>query len=152
MAWIDGSKTNLVSIWTFGAAIFLVMNGVAIDEETAAIVLRDGAMEFSGALTVFAGGLSALRSSNAKIQNLVKSAALPMLAFGVSAACVIGCAGLGQVGPDGQTVGQAIATEAGNLVGVFAPGTSMLVSGGVSSLMSLLTLIGKAANPVPNPT
>ena len=141
LKWIDGSKTNLVSIWTFGAAIFLVMNGIAIDEATAEVVLREGALEFGGALTAFSAGLSALRSSNAKIQNAVK-AAVPLLAFGV----IVGCAGLGQMGPDGTTtIGQSIAIEAGTLAGVFAPGTSILVSTAVSSFMSLLTLVGQAS-------
>ncbi len=142
MAWLDGSKTNLVSIWTFGAAIFLVMNGIAIDEATAEVVLRDGAAEFGGALTAFSAGLSALRSSNAKIQAAVKTAVVPLIAIGFA----VGCAGLAKIDPGtGLPIGDAIAAEVGTLVGVFAPGTSMLVSGGVASFMSILALIGKAS-------
>jgi len=149
LKWIDGSKTNLVSIWTFGAAIFLVMNGIAIDEATAEVALREGTLEFGGALTAASAGLSALRSSNAKIQNAVKTA-VPLVAFGIFAGLVVGCAGLAKIDPaTGQPIGDAIATKIGNLVGVFAPGTSMLVSGGVSSLMSLMALIGKAADSEP---
>lgn len=142
MAWLDGSKTNLVSIWTFGAAIFLMMNGIMIDEATAEVVLRDGAVEFGGALTAFSAGLSALRSSNAKIQAAVKSAVVPLIAIGFA----VGCAGLAKIDPGtGLPIGQVIASEVGTLVGIFSPALSVGASVGVSSFLSILTLIGKAS-------
>ena len=130
---MSGKKTNLTAAWTFGFALFLVMNGVGVDEAGAIHLAQDQA-GLGALLTAMSAGMATTRAAIAK-------AAVPILGV----ALFVGCASLATVDPaTGTSPAEDIVAAVGAITPLFGPGISAAAGGITSGILSIIIALGKA--------
>ncbi len=141
---LSGKKANLSAGWMFAAAVFLLMSGAQVDQDTGEIILSNGEGGVAAILTALSVALATQRAAITKLTNALKGVTVPLIGLAAATIYMVGCATLGDTNPaTGQTFAAGIQDEVTNLAPLFGPVLSTIIPLATGSILNLATIIGQ---------
>lgn len=151
---LSGKKANLSAGWMFATAVFLLMSGAQVDQDTGEIILSNGEGGLAAILTALSVALATQRAAISKLSEALKGAAPALIGLSVVGLYMVGCATLGHTNPEtGETFAAGIQGEVVNLAPLFGPILSTIIPIITGSALNIATILGQmkeSNNPPPS--